>query len=86
LLFVGSVDFFWGVIVLFSAYFVVFNIFEVTLSSIIFKLVPVVLKGIVIGVYNIVQLFGVFVGGVLGGYLLYYHGCDSAKDNRLMCR
>jgi len=77
LLFAGSVDLFWGVIVSLSAYFVAFNILEATLPSIISKLAPAASKGTAIGVYNTAQSLGVFVGGTLGGYLSHYHGFAS---------
>jgi MFS family permease len=77
LLFAGSVDLFWGVIVSLSAYFVAFNILEATLPSIISKLAPAASKGTAIGVYNTAQSLGVFVGGALGGYLSHYHGFAS---------
>ena len=77
LLFAGSVNLFWGVIVSLSAYFVAFNILEATLPSIISKLAPAASKGTAIGVYNTAQSLGVFVGGTLGGYLSHYHGFAS---------
>jgi MFS family permease len=77
LLFAGSVDLFWGVIVSLSAYFVAFNILEATLPSIISKLAPAASKGTAIGVYNTAQSLGGFVGGALGGYLSHYHGFAS---------
>ncbi len=77
LLFAGSVDLFWGVIVSLSAYFVAFNILEATLPSIISKLAPAASKGTAIGVYNTAQSLGVFIGGAFGGYLSHYHGFAS---------
>jgi predicted MFS family arabinose efflux permease len=77
LLFAGSVDLFWGVIISLSAYFVAFNVLEATLPSIISKLAPAASKGTAIGVYNTAQSLGVFIGGTLGGYLSHYHGFAS---------
>ena len=77
LLFAGSIDAFWGIIVSLSVYFIAFNILEATLPSIISKLAPAASKGTAIGVYNTAQSLGIFVGGVLGGYLSHYHGFAS---------
>lgn len=77
LLFAGSIDAFWGIIISLSVYFIAFNILEATLPSIISKLAPAASKGTAIGVYNTAQSLGIFVGGVLGGYLSHYHGFAS---------
>jgi MFS family permease len=74
LLFAGSIDAFWGIIISLSAYFVAFNILEATLPSIISKLAPAASKGTAIGVYNTAQSLGVFVGGALGGVLSHLYG------------
>jgi len=77
MLFAGSIDAFWGIIISLSVYFIAFNILEATLPSIISKLAPAASKGTAIGVYNTAQSLGIFVGGVLGGYLSHYHGFAS---------
>jgi len=77
LLFAGSIDVFWGIIISLSVYFIAFNILEATLPSIISKLAPAASKGTAIGVYNTAQSLGIFVGGVVGGYLSHYHGFAS---------
>jgi len=77
LLFAGSIDDFWAIIISLSVYFIAFNILEATLPSIISKLAPAASKGTAIGVYNTAQSLGIFVGGVLGGYLSHYHGFAS---------
>lgn len=77
LLFAGSIDAFWGIIISLSVYFIAFNILEATLPSIISKLAPAASKGTAIGVYNTAQSLGIFVGGVVGGYLSHYHGFAS---------
>lgn len=77
LLFAGSIDAFWGIIISLSAYFVAFNILEATLPSIISKLAPAASKGTAIGVYNTAQSLGVFVGGALGGVLSHLYGFAS---------
>lgn len=77
LLFAGSINAFWGIIISLSAYFVAFNILEATLPSIISKLAPAASKGTAIGVYNTAQSLGVFVGGTLGGVLSHLYGFAS---------
>ncbi len=77
LLFAGSINAFWGIIISLSAYFVAFNILEATLPSIISKLAPAASKGTAIGVYNTAQSLGVFVGGALGGLLSHFYGFAS---------
>ncbi|CAG0982370.1 Inner membrane transport protein YajR [Methylophilaceae bacterium] len=77
LLFAGSIDFFWGVVISLSAYFVAFNILEASLPSIISKLAPAASKGTAIGVYNTAQSLGIFVGGALGGLLSHFYGFAS---------
>lgn len=74
ILFAGSIDAFWGIIISLSAYFLAFNILEATLPSIISKLAPAASKGTAIGVYNTAQSLGVFVGGALGGVLSHFYG------------
>lgn len=74
ILFAGSIDAFWGIIISLSAYFLAFNILEATLPSIISKLAPAASKGTAIGVYNTAQSLGVFVGGALGGVLSHLYG------------
>jgi len=77
ILFAGSIDAFWGIIISLSAYFVAFNILEATLPSIISKLAPAASKGTAIGVYNTAQSLGVFVGGALGGVLSHLYGFSA---------
>lgn len=74
LLFAGAIDAFWGIILSLTVYFIAFNILEATLPSIISKLAPAASKGTAIGVYNTAQSLGIFVGGVLGGYLSHVYG------------
>ena len=69
--FIGSLA---GIVVSLTAYFVAFNILEASLPSIISKIAPAATKGTAIGVYNTCQSLGVFVGGVVGGYLAHHQG------------
>ena len=77
LLFASSISHFWGIVVSLSAYFIAFNVLEASLPSIISKLAPAASKGTAIGVYNTSQSLGIFVGGILGGYLSHYYGFAS---------
>lgn len=74
LLFAGLVDYFWGIVLSMTAYFIAFNILEASLPSIITKMAPAASKGTAMGVHNTTQSLGVFVGGTLGGYLSHFHG------------
>jgi MFS family permease len=69
-----TMDLFWGVVAALFAYFVAFNILEATLPSLISKIAPPEAKGTAMGVYNTSQAFGLFFGGVAGGWLAQHHG------------
>ncbi len=77
LLFAAFIHSFWGIVFSLTAYFVAFNTLEASLPSIISKIAPAATKGTAIGVYNTCQSLGVFVGGVVGGYLAHHYD-DSA--------
>ena len=72
--FIGSLA---GIVISLTAYFVAFNILEASLPSIISKIAPAATKGTAIGVYNTCQSLGIFVGGVVGGYLAHHQGQSS---------
>jgi len=77
LVFAFSIHLFIGIIVSLSLYFVAFNILEASLPSIISKIAPAASKGTAIGVYNTCQSLGVFVGGIVGGFLSHQLGFAS---------
>lgn len=83
LMFLAQLCFAWlhalfaGVVISLCAYFIAFNILEATLPSIITKLAPAAAKGTAMGVYNTCQSLGVFVGGLVGGYLSHHSGFTS---------
>ncbi|NRB55708.1 MAG: MFS transporter [Salinicola sp.] len=58
-------------------FFVVFNLLEATLPSMISKLAPAGAKGTAMGVYSTSQFFGAFLGGTLGGALSQGFGVQS---------
>jgi MFS family permease len=54
-------------------FFSAFNFMEASLPSLITKVAPADAKGTAMGVYSSLQFFGIFAGGVLGGFL-HQHG------------
>lgn len=62
-----------ALVVFFSA----FNVMEATLPSLITKVAPPDVKGTAMGVYSSLQFFGIFVGGVIGGFA-HQHGGAAA--------
>ncbi|MDP2029405.1 MAG: MFS transporter [Thiobacillus sp.] len=68
---------FWGIVAALFVYFVAFNLLEASLPSLISKLAPVSAKGTAMGVYNTAQALGLFVGGVVGGWLAQHHSFQA---------
>ncbi len=62
-------DNFTGVVATLFLFFLAFNLLEATLPSLVSKIAPAGSKGTAIGVYNSFQFLGLFLGGVLGGFL-----------------
>jgi len=58
-------------------FFVGFNALEAMLPSLVTRLAPSAMKGTAVGVYNTFQFSGVFVGGVVGGYLMGEFGVQG---------
>jgi MFS family permease len=77
LAFITAIQYFWGIFIALSVYFVAFNILEASLPSIISKIAPAGSKGTAIGVYNTFQSLGFFVGGAMGGLLSSYFGASA---------
>lgn len=68
----------WAVLVLLLLlFFVAFNILEACQPSLVSRLAPAASKGTALGVYNTLQAFGLFFGGVLGGWLTQQVGPSS---------
>ena len=55
-------------------FFVVFNILEASLPSLISRIAPAQAKGTALGIYNTTQSFGLFLGGATGGVLAQHFG------------
>ena len=57
-------------------FFTAFNVLEASLPSLITKAAPPDAKGTATGIYSSLQFLGIFVGGVVGGYV-HQHGGDA---------
>lgn len=57
-----------------TLFFVAFNVLEATQPSWISRVAPPHAKGTALGVYNTLQSIGLFLGGVLGGWLAQHFG------------
>ena len=55
-------------------FFIVFNILEASLPSLISRVAPPQAKGTALGIYNTTQSFGLFAGGAAGGWLAQHWG------------
>ena len=66
-----------GLGLLMLAFFVAFNALEALLPSLVSRIAPAQGRGVAIGVYNTTQTIGVFVGGVLGGWLAEHYGARA---------
>jgi MFS family permease len=58
-------------------YFIAFNFLEASLPSMVSRLSPKNLKGLILGAYNTSQSLGIFVGGLLGGYIVSIFSNES---------
>ncbi len=63
-----------NIMIILLIYFVGFNFLEATLPSLISRLSPKNLKGLVLGAYNTSQSLGIFIGGILGGFIASRYG------------
>lgn len=59
----------WPMAVLLLLFFAGFNVLEASLPSLVSRLAPADAKGAALGIYNTTQALGLFVGGVLGGWV-----------------
>lgn len=55
-------------------FFVVFNILEASLPSLVSRIAPPQAKGTALGIYNTTQSLGLFLGGAAGGALAQHSG------------
>ena len=63
-----------NIMIILLIYFIGFNFLEATLPSLISRLSPKNLKGLVLGAYNTSQSLGIFMGGILGGFIASRYG------------
>ena len=63
--------------ILMFIYFVVFNILEASLPSLVSKQASMTAKGTAMGVYSSCQFLGIFAGGTLAGLLYQHHGSQA---------
>lgn len=59
----------WGMSLLLTLFFMAFNVLEATLPSLLARSAPRRDKGLALGIYNTAQNLGLFMGGVLGGFI-----------------
>ncbi|EKF74444.1 major facilitator family transporter [Alcanivorax hongdengensis A-11-3] len=64
----------WLLVPVIVVFFTAFNLLESSLPSLISRLAPAGMKGTAMGVYSSSQFFGIFVGGVAGGWLQSHFG------------
>lgn len=58
-------------------FFVVFNILEASLPSLVSRIAPPQAKGTALGIYNTTQALGLFLGGAAGGWLAQHYGATG---------
>ncbi len=59
------------------AFFVGFNVLEALQPSLISRIAPASAKGAALGIYNTTQSVGLFLGGLLGGWLVKHLGAAA---------
>ncbi|MBN8441247.1 MFS transporter [Thauera sp. UPWRP] len=68
--------------ILLTLFFVAFNVLEATQPSWISRIAPPHAKGTALGVYNTLQSIGLFLGGMLGGWVGQHFGSGAVS---LLC-
>ncbi|VAW91365.1 Inner membrane transport protein YajR [hydrothermal vent metagenome] len=66
-----------GITFMLLFFFLAFNLVEATMPSLVAKMAPAAHKGTAMGAYSSAQFFGVFIGAVIGGWLMQHWGLDS---------
>ena len=62
-------QYYWGLLLGISLFFVAFNLLEALLPSLLSKIAPAGTKATAMGIYSSSQFLGAFIGGVCGGLL-----------------
>jgi len=70
----ASSNIIWLLLLSFLIFFISFNFLEAVQPSLVAKYSGVNIKGTAMGVFNTSQFMGIFVGGVIGGFLLQQFG------------
>ncbi|NEN75593.1 MFS transporter [Pelistega sp. NLN82] len=68
---------FWASVVALGVFFVIFNILEALIPSMISRATPPQHKGLALGLYNMFQALGVATGGAVGGLLVQYFSANT---------
>ncbi|HFD88112.1 MAG TPA: MFS transporter, partial [Gammaproteobacteria bacterium] len=68
---------FWALMLALWVFFTAFNLLEASLPSLVAKISPPDAKGTAMGAYSTSQFMGIFVGGVVGGWLHQHYGLSS---------
>lgn len=63
-----------GIAISLGLFFTAFNTLEATLPSLVVQRAPLENRGTALGIYSTAQFFGIFAGGVIGGWLDTYYG------------
>ena len=63
-----------GLLLLMTVFFSAFNALESLLPALVSQLAPEHSKGTAMGVYSTAQFFGIFLGGLTGGWIFGMHG------------
>ncbi len=67
----------WAIGIWLLLFFVAFNILEALQPSLISRLAPGAARGAALGIYNTTQSIGLFLGGLLGGWLAKHYGISA---------
>lgn len=62
-----------GIALMLTAFFSAFNLLESLLPSLVSRIAPAESKGTAMGIYSSAQFFGIFLGGVCGGWLHHHY-------------
>lgn len=63
----------WSIGLCLGVFFIAFTLLEALLPAMVSTLAPSTLRGTAIGIYSSCQFFGIFCGGLLGGWLLGHY-------------
>ncbi len=66
-----------SMVIMLLLFFAGFNLLEAMLPSLVAKLAPAAHKGTAMGVYASSQFLGIFIGGLVGGWLMQHYGLQS---------